>query len=133
MLDLARELLRLWTRLGIIDGSEIESPAEDDIHPVMLALLQLDADQPGSIRPKVAAQLCGHDPDLLLQLISWNEEQPEIAWRAARDEARAAADFDEAEVCEGEREHAQRTTKALRKALRRVLLQETASPEGVAS
>lgn len=62
MLDLARQVVQLWTRLGIIDTPEPEAPEDDAIHPVMLSLLQLDAEQPGSIRPKVAARLCGHDP-----------------------------------------------------------------------
>lgn len=94
--------------------------ADEAIHPVMQCMLQLDADKPGSVRPKVAAKLCGYDSQLLLDLIRWNEEQ-ECAWRAARDEA-FATDRDEAEVCEIERAHAHQTVRVLRKALRRVLL-----------
>ena len=97
---------------------EEEAPADDDIHPVMLSILQLDAERPGALRPKDAAKLCGYDSDLLLELIRWNEEQ-EIAWRQARDEA---SDEEEAGVCEIERAHAAGTVKLLRKALRRVLL-----------
>jgi len=94
------------------DGSE-----SSDIHPAMVTLLQLDAERPGSIKPSVAARVCGYDTDLLLTLIRWNEER-EIAWRTARDEARDAGDpDDEADVCEHERAHARRTTKLLRKAL----------------
>jgi hypothetical protein len=99
---------------------EYES-VEEAIHPVMQCLLQLDADEPGSVRPEDAARLCGYDSDLLLELIRWNEEQ-EIAWRQARDEAYATGEDDEAEVCEIERAHADRTVKLLRKALRRVVL-----------
>ncbi len=73
------------------------------------------------MRPKVAAKLCGYDSDLLLDLIRWNEEQ-EIAWREARDEAFATDQEGEAEVCEIERAHARQTVRVLRKALRRVLL-----------
>jgi len=91
---------------------------EDDIHPAMLSILQLDAERPGALRPKDAAKICGNDPDLLLELIRWNEEQ-EIAWRQSRDETE---DPEEARACEIERKHAHRTVKLLRKALRRVLL-----------
>lgn len=90
----------------------------DSIHPAMLSILQLDAERPGSLRPKDAARICGNDPDLLLELIRWNEEQ-EIEWRQARDET---DDPEEEQVCEAERRHARRTVKLLRKALRRVLL-----------
>jgi hypothetical protein len=102
---------------------EVEDDAgdEDPIHPVMLCMLQLDAERPGSVGPATAAKLCGYDSDLLLELIRWNEEQ-EIAWRQARDEAYATDEDDEAEVCEIERTHAARTVSVLRKALRRVLL-----------
>lgn len=102
-------------------GEESEDGSDDYIHPVMLRLLQLDAAKPGSIRPKDAAKLCGHDCDLLLELIQWNEEQ-ELSWEDARDEAYAGGDPDEAAACEHERAHAERTIKILRKALRRVLL-----------
>jgi hypothetical protein len=103
------------------DGEEAEAEADNDIHPVMLCMLQLDATKPGSLRPKDAAKLCGHDSDLLLELIRWNEEQ-ELAWREAREQAYAMNEVDEAEACEHERGHAHRTVKILRKALRRVLL-----------
>ena len=103
------------------DDDEDEQSAGDDMPPVMLSLLQLDAGNPGALRPRDAAQLCGYDSDLLLDLIRWNEEQ-EIAWRQARDEATTTGLYDEAEVCEVERAHARRTVRLLRKALRRVLL-----------
>jgi len=100
-------------------GDEDESPG--GINPVMLCLLHLDAEIPGSMRPKVAAKVCGYDPDLIMELIQWNEGQ-ELAWREARDEAYAAQDYDGADACEHERAHADRTVTVLRKALRRVLL-----------
>jgi len=100
------------------EGDDSES---DGIHPAMLTLLQLDAESPGSVKPALAARVCENDPKLLLTLIRWNEEQ-EIAWRTARDDATDVGDpDDEADVCEHERAHAQRTTKLLRKALRLVV------------
>ena len=80
----------------------------------MLCMLQLDAERPGSVGPATAAKLCGYDSDLLLELIRWNEEQ-EIAWRQARDDAHAIDEDDEAEVCEIERAHAARTVSVLRR------------------
>ena len=68
--------------------------------------------------PKDVAKICDHDPDLLVELIRWNEEQ-EIAWRQGREET---DDPEEERVCEIERKHAHRTVKLLRKALRLVLL-----------
>lgn len=98
---------------------EVDAVDDDPIHRVMVYMLQLDAERPGSVAPATAAKLCGYDSDLLLELIRWNEGQ-EIAWRQARDEAYASDE--EAEVCEIERAHASRTVTVLRKALRRVLL-----------
>ena len=103
------------------DLHETEAGGESEsigIHPAMLTLLQLDAESPGSIKPSLAARVCENDAELLLTLIRWNEQQ-EIAWRTARDDATDAGDpDDEADACEHERAHAQRTTKLLRKALR---------------
>jgi hypothetical protein len=91
------------------------------IHPAMLTLLQLDAGNPGSIRPSLAARVCENDPELLLTLIRWNEKQ-QTGWRAARDHAIDAGDpDDEADLCEHERAQARRNTKLLRKALRLVV------------
>ncbi|MCU0297680.1 MAG: hypothetical protein MUF33_04065 [Candidatus Nanopelagicales bacterium] len=101
-----------------LDEAPAGEAVEESIHPAMLSILQLDADSPGSLRPKDAAKICDNDPDLLLELIRWNEEQ-EIEWRKARDET---DDPDEERVCELERKHAHGTVKLLRKALRKVLL-----------
>jgi hypothetical protein len=91
------------------------------IHPAMRTLLQLEAESPGSIKPSLAARVCENDTELLVTLIRWNEEQ-QIAWRNARDDATDAGDpDDEADLCEHERAHARRTTKLLRKALRLVV------------
>lgn len=107
--------------LDEVEDDGDEQATEDDIHPVMMCMLQLDAENPGALRPKVAAKLCGYDSDLLLELIRWNEER-EMAWRQARDKAYSTDEPREAEVCESERDHARRTVKVLRKALCRVLL-----------
>lgn len=96
----------------------VDPPVVDDIHPVMMKLMQLDAERP--LSPRLIAKVCRYDSDLIAELITWNCEQ-EIAWRKARDEAAAADDEQEAEVCEYERIHAERTIKLMRKALRRVL------------
>jgi len=105
-----------------VEETDLEGEDESsDIHPAMLTLLQLDAERPGSVKPALAARICENDTELLLTLIRWNEEQ-EISWRTARDAATDAGDpDDEADVCEHERAHAQRTTKLLRKALRLVV------------
>lgn len=113
---------RRFLEPGDVPETEAGGDSESDgIHPAMLTLLQLDAESPGTVKPSLAARVCENDPELLLTLIRWNEEQ-EIAWRTARDDAADAGDpDDEADVCEHERAHAQRTTKLLRKALRRVV------------
>ena len=81
--------------------------------------LQLDAERPGSLRPKEVARICGYDSALITELITWNEEQ-EIAWRRARDQA--ADDPEERAACEHERAHAEETVRLLRRTLRKVLL-----------
>ena len=119
--EVAKQEADLVERVGgrhFVGEPSADEPEEDDIHPAMLSILQLDAERPGALRPKDAAKICGNDPDLLLELIRWNEEQ-EIAWRQSRAET---DDPEEARVCEIERKHAHRTVKLLRKALRRVLL-----------
>lgn len=92
-------------------------------HPAFLTLLQLDADEPGSISPAMAAHICEYDKQRLLSLIRSDEEQ-EIEWLKARDEARAADDDELADVCEDSRAHAERTVALLRKALRYVIERE---------
>lgn len=57
----------------------------------MQTLLELDAEDPGSIDPELAAHICGHDRELVLALIKENSEQ-EIAWREHRDHALVAVD-----------------------------------------
>jgi hypothetical protein len=112
------ELIKQVGGRHFVDEPPASEADEEAIHPAMLSILQLDADSPGSLRPKDAAKICDNDPDLLLELIRWNEEQ-EIEWRKARDES---DNPEEERVCEIERKHAHGTVKLLRKALRKVLL-----------
>lgn len=97
-----------------------DSDVDGGMHPAMLTLLQLDAESPGSITPALAAKICQHDRELLLELIRWNEEQ-EIEWRTAREDARGSGEVEESQVCDYERKHAKRTVKLLRQALRYVM------------
>jgi len=107
------------------------SPGDEvggDLHPAMLTLLQLAARNRGSLKPRVAARVCDYDPQLITDLIRWNEQQ-ELEWRQARDAALAAGDpDDEAGTCELERVDAQRTVKVLRKALRLVVDGQRSAP-----
>ena len=118
-----------------LDVADEEDPSDEDededededvapFHPAMMTLLQLDADEPGSVDPELAASICGMDRDLILELLATNSEQ-EIAWRHARDEAMLNGDpDDEADVCDHEMRHAERTTNLLRRALRIVVERE---------
>jgi hypothetical protein len=104
--------------------TDVEDETDVESHTSMMTLLQLDADRPRSISPAMAAHICGNDPERVLRLITSEEEQ-EIEWLKARDEARADDDSEElADVCEGERAHAERCVKLLRKALRHVVDRE---------
>lgn len=129
MCELADEVddnlaVRVSGRRFFEPDDELETEEEDessDIHPAMATLLQLDAQSPGSIKPSLAARACQNDPELLLTLITWSEEQ-ETEWRAARDHSAEADGLEgEAIFCERERAQARRTTKLLRKALRLVV------------
>jgi T3SS (YopN, CesT) and YbjN peptide-binding chaperone 1/TY-Chap C-terminal domain/T3SS (YopN, CesT) and YbjN peptide-binding chaperone 3 len=99
----------------------VEDETDDETLAAMMTLLQLDADGPGSVSPAMAAHVCGNDQELLLRLITSEEEQ-EIEWLKARDEAHDTDDSEElADVCEHERAHAEQSVKLLRKALRYVV------------
>lgn len=97
----------------------------DRLHPVMARFLQLDALREGSVDAHAMAKLCGYDDDLILELIRWNEEQ-EIEWMQARDDALDRGEQAEAAACEQERPHAERTVTLLRQTLHLVLLGESA-------
>ena len=109
-------------------GAPQAAPSEgepDRIHPVMARFLQLDALEEGSVDAHAMAKLCGYDDDLILKLIRWNEEQ-EIEWMQAHDDALDRGEQAEAAVCERERAHAERTVTLLRQTLHLVLLGESA-------
>ena len=97
----------------------------DRIHPVMARFLQLDALEEGSVDAHDMAKLCGYDDDLILELIRWNEEQ-EIEWMKAHDDALDRDEQVEAAACERERAHAERTVTLLRQTLHLVLLGKSA-------
>lgn len=103
---------------GAADDTDGDSDAS--VHPAMLTLLELDAEEPESVGPELAASICGNDRDLILELSRWNQEQ-ELEWRRARDQADLQGDPDEARVCRYEQRHARRFTKLLRAALRVVV------------
>ena len=118
----------LLNRLAGADTDGAEQCDDSELHPAMATLIELDAEEPDSVDPRLAAAICDHDRDTILQLLTWNQEQ-EIAWRQARDEALAEGDGDLADVCEGERDLAQRTTALLRRALRVVVERQAARYE----
>ncbi len=91
---------------------------------------QLNADCPGSVTPEVAASICGHDVELILDLIS-NEESQKIAWRQSRDAARAAGDAGGVDACEAEMAYSRDAIALLRKALRVVVERQAARDEEV--
>lgn len=91
-----------------------------------LVLAQLNADKRGSVDPELAASICGHDADVILDLIRVNEEQ-EIAWRHARDEALAEGNVGDVAPCEAELRYAAASTRLLRRALRVVVEREAAA------
>jgi len=86
-------------------------------------LAQLNADERGSVDPELAASICGHDADVILDLIRANEDQ-EIAWRQARDEALVLGNVEDVAPCEAELRHAAASTRLLRRALRVVVERE---------
>jgi len=88
-----------------------------------LVLAQLDAHERGSVDPELAASICGHDADVILDLIRAHEDQ-EIAWRRARDEALGAGNVEDVAPCEAEMRHSAAATRLLRRALRLVVERE---------
>ncbi len=90
-----------------------------------LVLAQLDAEERGSVDPELAASICGHDPDVILDLIRRDEEE-EIAWRQARDAALCEGATATVTACESELRYAAASTRLLRRALRVVVEREAA-------
>lgn len=91
-------------------------------------LMQLNAQSPGSVTPELAASICGHDVELVLDLIS-NEESQKIAWRQSRDAARAAGDAEGVVASEAEMAYSRDTISLLRRALRVVVERQAACDE----
>lgn len=91
-------------------------------------LMQLNAQSPGSVTPEMAASICGHDVELILDLIG-NEESQKAAWRRSRDAARAAGDTGGVDAGEAEMAYSRDTISLLRRALRVVVERRAARDE----
>jgi hypothetical protein len=91
-------------------------------------LMQLNAQSPGSVTPEMAASICGHDVELILDLIG-NEESQKAAWRQSCDAARAAGDTGGVEAGEAEMAYSRDTISLLRRALRVVVERQAARDE----
>ena len=96
------------------------SDDEDELPEELLLLLNLDTEGRAGLEPALVADVCHHDRSLILRLIRIAEEQT-ISWRRSVDEARAAADVEEARVATGELHGWQSTVRDLRAALRHVV------------
>ncbi len=107
-----------------ITGDEADD-VRDRARHAELVLAQLDAEQRGSVEPALAASICGHDVEVVLDLIR-RDEQEEIGWRQARDAALAEGDTEGVAACESELRYAAASTRLLRRALRVVVEREAA-------
>lgn len=85
---------------------------DDDLPPQLVALMQLDADAEGSVPPQLAADLCGRNVDLALELIWICEAQAE-EWRLSGAEADTGGDGEESAACEHEATAWQATAELL--------------------
>ena len=97
----------------------------DRVSHAELVLAQLNAEKRGSVDPELAASICGHDAEVVLDLIR-RDEQAEIAWRQARDVALEEGDTETVAACDSELRHAAASTRLLRRALRLVVEREAA-------
>ena len=88
-----------------------------------LVMAQLNAEKRGSVGPELAASICGHDADVILDLLRANEEE-EIAWRQARAAAVIEDDVEGVAACESELRYAAAQSRLLRRALRLVVESE---------
>ncbi|CRK50447.1 conserved hypothetical protein [Rhodococcus sp. RD6.2] len=104
------------------EGSETDD--DTGLPPSLLTLIQLDASGAGALDPDEVAEVCGHDRDAILDYLRICEEQ-EIAWNRSADDASAADNRDEFDICMHEAGAWQRTVGALRAALRIVTLPHT--------
>ena len=60
----------LAERLGGADEVTPETADEGRLHPAMRTLLELEADEPGSVDARLAASICDHDRELILELLA---------------------------------------------------------------
>lgn len=102
------------------------------LHPAMLTILQLEAEEPGSVSAELAASICENERDLILNLIT-DTSVDEISWREHRDLALLEGDDDTAEVAGLELAAAERTGRLLRRALRVVAEADLAERRGSSS
>lgn len=111
--------VQLGGRLFFDEGQE--AIAEDEgLPPELLTLLQLDVDGTGDVTPELAADVCHHDRDLILDFIRQSEEQT-ISWRQSANRAEDQGDEEEAAACHHEGRAWQQTVDLLRGALRVVV------------
>ncbi len=101
-----------------------EPDLDEDAHPALQTLIEIDAEAPGSVTPEMAAAVCDLDRELILELVTWSNER-ERTWDLTREELLAEGDPEGlADVCEAECRAAARMTTVLRRALRLVVEQE---------
>lgn len=92
---------------------------EDHGHPAVQTLFELEADEPGSVDPELAASICDHDRPLILELLRWVHGQ-ETMWRNRRELALVSNDADYAAETDAEMLRCERVATLLRRALRLV-------------
>ncbi|AXH95400.1 T3SS (YopN, CesT) and YbjN peptide-binding chaperone 1 [Ornithinimicrobium avium] len=93
---------------------------EGDLPPELRTVLDMSADGAPPLDPAAVAEVCHHDPALLLRLIRVAEEQT-ISWRTSVGTARTAGDPDEVRAATQEMRAWRSTVRDLRAALRHVV------------
>lgn len=74
------EMVRLAAELLMIEQREIEvQEPEDELHPALQQLIEVDGDDANGLNPETVAAVCGHDPDLVEQFVSVCRENV-LAW-----------------------------------------------------
>lgn len=58
-----------------LDRDSDDEAACESLHPAMQTLLELDLDEPGSVDGALAAAICDHDRELILQLLTLQQEE----------------------------------------------------------
>jgi hypothetical protein len=59
---------RRWTDDDVAEAEDAE-PRAAGMHPALLTLLHLEAEEPGSVDPETAAAICDDDRELVLRLL----------------------------------------------------------------